>query len=323
MSGSDNLLEVVVLSKTLEADEIFSFELARSDMGGLPPFEAGAHIDVHLPNGIVRQYSLCNPPGPTGRYLIGVLKDPSTRGGSIALHDQVRVGDRLQISPPRNLFPLAENAARSLLFAGGIGITPMLCMAESLSAAKADFELHYVAHSRRRMAFLERIQSSAFAQQARLYFGSAELRQKLETDQLLAEPEPGTHIYVCGPGRFIDYVLESAKANGWPSQQLHREYFSAPVSDQASDASFEVEIKSTGAVIPIPADKSVLQALEEAGIYIPVACEEGVCGTCLTRILEGEPEHRDVFMSEAEHALNNQFTPCCSRARSSRLLLDL
>jgi len=323
MSDTGNLLEVTVLSKTREAEGILSFEFAGPDMGDLPAFEAGAHIDVHLPGGIIRQYSLCNPPGPSRRYEIGVLKDPASRGGSVALHEGVQVGDRLRISAPRNLFPLADNATRSLLFAGGIGITPMLSMAESLSAAKADFELHYVAHSPDRMAFQKRIRDSAFAQSAHFHFGSAQLRKTLEAGQLLTKPAPDTHLYVCGPVRFMEYVLETAKANGWSSQQLHREYFAPPETDYAGNGGFEVEIKSSGKIIPIPADKSVLEALEEVGIYVPVACEEGVCGTCLTRVLAGEPEHRDVFMSDEEHARNEQFTPCCSRARSARLVLDL
>lgn len=323
MSNIDDLLEVTVRSKTLEAEGILSFELARPDMGELPAFEAGAHIDVHLPGDIVRQYSLCNPPGPARGYEIGVLKDHASRGGSVALHERVQVGDRLRISAPRNLFPLADSATRSLLFAGGIGITPMLSMAQSLHAAKADFELHYVAHSPGRMAFQKRIQDAPFARSAHFYFGSTQLRETLEAGPLLTNPAPGTHLYVCGPVRFMEYVLETAKANGWPSQQLHREYFAPPETNHAEDGGFEVEIKSSGKIIPIPADKSVLEALEEAGIYVPVACEEGVCGTCLTRVLAGEPEHRDLFMSDDEHALNDQFTPCCSRARSARLVLDL
>lgn len=317
------MLEVVVVAKTREAEDIVSLELARPDGLALPAFEPGAHIDVHLPNALVRQYSLCNPPVERHRYLIAVLKDADSRGGSIALHEQVDVGDRLQISEPRNLFPMAEQADRTLLFAGGIGITPILCMAHALSAAEADFELHYSARSRSGMAFAEQIMGSPFADRVTFHISDAGLSQRLDAEPLLANPQPGTHLYVCGPARFMDYVLDTAKANGWPLDQVHREYFSAAPLDHTHDGSFEVEIKSTGEVIAIPADRSALQVLEEAGFDIPMSCEEGVCGTCLTRVLEGEPDHRDLFMTDEEHALNDQFTPCCSRARSRRLVLDL
>ncbi|MEJ2593325.1 MAG: PDR/VanB family oxidoreductase [Candidatus Thiodiazotropha sp.] len=317
------MLDVVVVKKTRETEDIVSLELARPDGLALPAFEPGAHIDVHLPNGLLRQYSLCNHPGETHRYLIAVLKEPDSRGGSVALHEQVEVDDRLQISEPRNLFPMAEHAERTLLFAGGIGITPLLGMAHALSDAKADFELHYSARSRNGMAFAERIMDSAFADRVTFHISAEGQSHRLDADALLATPRPGTHLYVCGPARFMDYVLDSAKANGWPSEQVHREYFSAAPVDHTQDGSFEVEIKSTGEVIAIPADRSALHVLEEAGFDIPMSCEEGVCGTCLTRVLAGEPDHRDLFMTDEEHALNDQFTPCCSRARSGRLLLDL
>jgi vanillate O-demethylase ferredoxin subunit len=317
------MLEVVVTAKNHEADNIVSLELASANGSMLPAFDPGAHIDLHLPNGMIRQYSLCNPSGERNRYLIGVLKDPESRGGSIVLHDQVEVNDHLQISEPRNLFPMATEAKRTLLFAGGIGITPILSMAYALADEDADFELHYSGHSQSKMAFVEQLLDSAWSDRVHLHITDDNSSQRLDADPLLANPQPDTHLYVCGPARFMDYVLERAAAHGWPSSQLHREYFSAAQASQSEDGSFEVEIKSTGQVFEIPADRSALQVLEEAGIDIPVACEEGVCGTCLTGVLEGKPEHRDRFMNDEERALNNQFTPCCSRARSGRLVLDL
>ncbi len=317
------MIEVVVTSKTVAAEEIVALELAGVDNSALPAFEAGAHIDVHLPGGLVRQYSLCNPPGERDRYLIGVLKDPASRGGSLALHDQVSVNDRLQISEPRNLFPLAAEAKRSLLFAGGIGITPLLSMAYTLDAGGADFELHYSGHSRERMAFVEQIMSSPFAGRTSLHISDANPPQRLDADPLLANPQAGTHLYVCGPVRFMDYVLQRAAAHGWPAGQLHREYFAAEAADHSADGRFEIEIGSSGQVIEVPADRSPLQVLEDAGFDIPVACEEGLCGTCLTRVLKGEPDHRDLFMTAEERARNDQFTPCCSRSKSKRLVLDL
>ncbi|MEJ2455782.1 MAG: PDR/VanB family oxidoreductase [Candidatus Thiodiazotropha sp.] len=317
------MIEVIVTAKQREAEDIYTFELARPDQLDLPAFDPGAHIDVHLPNGMVRQYSLCNHPAETNRYLIGVLKDPASRGGSFALHEQVFEGDRLQISEPRNLFPLAEKAKRSLLLAGGIGVTPILCMAQTLASAGEEFEMHYCARSRNRMAFMRQIAESDFADHVYLHFDDEAPEQQFEADKVLANPAPGTNLYVCGPAGFLDHVLQRASAHGWPAEQVHREYFAASPADHTDDAGFEIEIKSSGQVLVVPADRSALEVLEEAGIFIPVSCEEGVCGTCMTRVLKGEPEHRDLFMTEQERALNNQFTPCCSRAKSGRLVLDL
>ncbi|WP_428240464.1 PDR/VanB family oxidoreductase [Gynuella sp.] len=317
------MIDVKVTRKTYETDDIVSLELMKPDHTPLPSFTAGAHVDLHLPDNLVRQYSLFNSSSETNRYMIGVLKDPASRGGSLAVHDHIKVGDIIQISEPRNLFALEQGARRSILFAGGIGVTPILAMAEQLVLTNAEFEMHYCARSRQRMAFIEHIASSAFASQVQFHFDDGDDEQRLNINQVLASPEPGTHIYVCGPTGFMDYVLTAAETLGWPAAQIHREYFSAAPVDHSQDGVFEVEINSTGQVFVIPADQSVLSVLEEAGVDIPMACEEGVCGTCLTGVLEGEPEHRDVFMSDEEHALNNQFTPCCSRARSARLLLDL
>ncbi len=317
------MIEVTVTSKQQEAEDIYTFELARCDDLDLPAFDPGAHIDVHLPNGLVRQYSLCNHPGETKSYLIGVLKDPASRGGSVALHEQVTEGDRLQISEPRNLFPLAEKAERSLLLAGGIGVTPILCMARTLAGAGEDFQMHYCTRSKSRTAFMQQIAQSDFAHQVHFHFDDETPEQHFDADRVLANPSAGTHLYVCGPAGFLDHVLERASAHGWPAEQVHREYFSASPEAHTDDASFELEIKSSGKLLTVPADKSPLEVLEEAGIAIPVACGEGVCGTCMTRVLEGEPDHRDRFLTEQERALNNQFTPCCSRAKSGRLVLDL
>ncbi len=317
------MIEVVVVSKKTAAEDICVFELARPDGAALPPFSAGAHIDVYLPNGIIRQYSLCNHPDESHRYEIGVLKDPASRGGSLAMHQQISEGDRIQISEPRNHFPLAHEARRSLLFAGGIGVTPILCMAERLAHAGEEFEMHYCTRSPARTAFMERIQASAFANQVQFHFDDGDEAQKLDAARLLATPTPGTHVYVCGPGGFMEHVLNTAQAQNWPAEQVHREYFAAAPVDHSADGSFEIKLSSTGQVFEIPADKTVIEVLEEHDIEIPFSCESGVCGTCLTRIIEGEPDHRDYFLTESERAMNDQFTPCCSRAKTPRLVLDI
>jgi vanillate O-demethylase ferredoxin subunit len=317
------VIEVSVVARNNQAQDICSFELARVDGEPLPTFTAGAHIDVHLPGGLNRQYSLCNPPRETQSYLIGVLKDPASRGGSQAMHEQVQVGQTLLISEPRNLFPLSENAQRSLLFAGGIGITPILCMAERLHQLGAEFELHYCTRSIERAAFVERLQTSPFAERVQLHFDDGPADQRLDAAALLAEPSADTHLYVCGPGGFMAHVLDTARTHGWDDRRAHREYFAAEPISHENDGSFAVQLSSSGQIIQIPANKSVAEALEASGILIPLSCEQGICGTCLTRVLAGKPEHRDLFLTEAEQALNDQFTPCCSRAKSPLLVLDL
>ncbi|WP_349974410.1 PDR/VanB family oxidoreductase [Pseudomonas sp. WHRI 8519] len=316
------MIDAVVVSRNNEAQGICSFELAAADGSPLPPFSAGAHIDVHLPDGLVRQYSLCNHPAERHRYLIGVLNDPASRGGSRSLHEQVQAGHRLRISAPRNLFPLAQGARRSVLFAGGIGITPLLCMAEQLACNGDDFELHYCARSSERAAFVERLRAAPFADRLFVHFDE-QPETALDIAQVLGTAQDDVHLYVCGPGGFMQHVLDTARQLGWQQANLHREYFAAAPVENSDDGSFSVQLGSTGQVFEVPADQSVVQVLERHGIEIAVSCEQGICGTCLTRVLQGTPEHRDLFLTEQEQALNDQFTPCCSRAKTPLLVLDL
>ena len=316
-------LSIRVARKAQEASDICTFELVGLDDAPLPPFSAGSHVDVHLPGGLTRQYSLCNDPSETHRYLIAVLRDPVSRGGSQAMHAQVQEGDVLQISAPRNHFALAHNAGRNLLLAGGIGVTPILCMAERLALIDADFEMHYCSRSLARTAFVERIKASPFASQVQFHFDDGDARQKLDFAALLQAPQAGVHLYVCGPKGFMDAVLATARAQGWPESQLHYEFFGAEVAASDTDASFEVQLASSGRIITVAKDQTVTQALSAAGVEVQTACEQGVCGTCLTRILSGVPEHKDMYLTPEEQAANDQFTPCCSRARTARLVLDL
>ena len=313
---------VRIARKTVEAHDVCSFELVDADGGALPPFSAGSHIDVHVGNGLVRQYSLCNDPRETQRYLIAVLRDPNSRGGSVGMH-ALEAGQTVAISEPKNHFALAHDVRHSLLLAGGIGITPILCMAERLANVGASFELHYCTRSPERTAFIERIRGSAFAAQARFHHDDGPVEQKLDARAAIGLPKDGLHLYVCGPTGFMDWVLGTARDLGWPEERLHREYFAAGPVDTSHDGSFEVQIASTGAVIRVSPDQSVVAALAAAGIEVETSCEQGVCGTCLTRVLGGTPEHRDMFLTPDEQAKNDQFTPCCSRASSARLVLDL
>jgi len=322
MSNSATLA-VRVARRQREAVDIDSFELIAADGSGLPPFSAGSHVDVHLPGGLLRQYSLCNPPDESHRYQIAVLRDPQSRGGSAAVHAQLHEGTLLQISEPRNHFALAHDARRHLLLAGGIGVTPILCMAERLQHIGADYEMHYCTRSADRTAFADRIRNAALGARVAFHFDDGAPEQKLDLQRLLGQPQDGTHLYVCGPKGFMDAVLGTARASGWIESQLHYEFFSAKVEASEADAAFEVVVASTGRVIPVAKAQTVVQALSAAGVDVQVACEQGVCGTCLTRVIEGVPDHKDVYLTDEERAANDQFTPCCSRSKSARLVLDL
>lgn len=313
-------IEVRVLRKTVAAEGICVFELARADGAALPAFGAGSHVDVHVPGGLVRQYSLSNLPG--GHYRIAVLREPASRGGSAGMHERVAEGDLLQISAPRNHFALRD-APRSLLFAGGIGITPLLCMAQRLHTWGADFALHYSTRSAARTAFREELLAGPFAARVHLHHDDGPEVQKLHAAELLAQPQGDTQVYVCGPAGFIDHVMGTAKSLGWPAQQLHTEYFAAAAQDGADDRPFEVQLTSTGQRYAVGQDQSVVQALRAQGVELMTSCEQGVCGTCLTRVLEGEPDHRDMYLTDEEKAANDQFLPCCSRACSPRLVLNI
>lgn len=318
------MIQVKVLQKRAEAEGICSFELVTADGTHLPAFTAGAHVDVVIRPGLTRQYSICNSPLESHRYLIAVLRETSSRGGSTAMHDEVREGQFLSISAPRNNFPLADGVLRTVLIGGGIGITPLLAMAEYLFAHGSNFEMHYCVRSRERAAFLARLASCGFSDQVRIYFDDEPEFGHLDVNSILSAPSNRAHLYVCGPSGFMAHVLTAATGLGWPEDQVHREFFaqSAP-SIVASSGEFEIELIRSGTVLKVPADKRVLDVLWDAGIDVPASCEQGVCGTCLTRVVSGVPDHRDSFLSDEERVANDQFTPCCSRSNTPRLALDL
>ena len=239
------------------------------------------------------------------------------------MHEEVVEGQLLQISLPKNHFPLAHDARRHLLLAGGIGVTPILCMAERLANTGAEFEMHYCTRAPERTAFRQRIADAAFASQVHFHFDDGNAGQKLDIEALLAAPASGVHLYVCGPKGFMDAVLKAARASSWPEARLHTEYFAGEVAASGADVAFDVQLASSGRIVRVPAGKTVISALAEAGVDVPFSCEQGVCGTCLTRVIEGTPDHRDLYLTPEEQAANDQFLPCCSRARTPRLVLDL
>ena len=314
--------KVRIARREIEAEGIARFELVSVDGTPLPSFTAGSHIDVMLSDGMVRQYSLCGPPGDRNRYQLGVLLEPTSRGGSRAMHAMAE-GTTLQISAPRNHFELAAGACRHLLLAGGIGITPMLCMAEQLAHDDADFTLHYCTRSAARTAFQRRIRDADWSDHVHFHFDDGETDQAFDMKEVIATPEPEVHLYVCGPKGFMDAALGTARRQGWPEAQIHYEFFAGAPMKTDTDADFEVRLARSGRVIPIGRDQTVAQALVAAGVDLPMSCEQGVCGTCLTRVLEGTPDHRDMYMTPGEQAKNDQFTPCCSRSKSPILVIDL
>lgn len=313
---------VRISRKELVAEGICAFDLVPEDGELLPKFTAGAHIDVTTSSGVVRQYSLCNPLTSGSMYRIAILREEAGRGGSRAMHDNMHEGDLVRISRPRNHFALESSDAPSILLAGGIGITPILAMAHELKASGAEFSLHYSTRSAARTAFRQEL-SENFGSNASIYHDDGTSKARFDISQVLQAAPPTAHLYVCGPGGFIDAVLTHARSVGWPENQLHREFFSAAPVSTEGDGSFEVVVASSGAVVPVARDQTVVEALASVGIELMTSCEQGVCGTCVTRILEGVPEHRDCYFTEKEQALGDQFTPCCSRAKTERLVLDI
>jgi len=317
---ADDWIDVTVSRKHPLAENIAYFELRRPEGGDLPAFTAGAHIDVALPGGAIRQYSLCNDPSQHTLYALGILLEPVGRGGSRAAHEQLHEGSMLRVGRPRNLFPLTD-ARHSILLAGGIGITPILAMAETLTHEDRSFELHYCGRSADRMAFLDRIAAAPFAVRSKVYLDDAPALERFDADSVLPSADPGVHAYVCGPGGFIRHVVDTLRNKGWADENIHFESFSPEAPADDGDR-FEVQLGFDGPVVPVNPNQSVAEALIAVGVDVPLSCEQGICGTCIMKVLDGQPDHRDMFFTEAEKAANDQFTPCCSRSHSPRLVVD-
>jgi ferredoxin-NADP reductase len=315
----DPWLDVTIVRRRPVATDIAAFDLASADGSPLPGFEAGAHVDVYVKSGLIRQYSLAGDPGEAGRYTLGVLLDPNSRGGSTAVHTEFRQGQRIRIGRPRNHFPLVMNAEHTLLFAGGIGITPMLAMAHTLDRAGRSFELHYCGRTADKLAFREEL--ARFGDRVQFHVDSGPKEQQLDIDVVLADKGPGRHLYVCGPNGFMDFVVGAAHRLGWNDAQVHLERFGAEVNTDG--APFTVEARRSGRVFEVQPGETIAQKLAESGIAVQVSCQSGVCGTCLTRVLEGMPDHRDLVQTDLEKASNAEITVCCSRSKTKKLVLDI
>lgn len=315
-------LKALVHTLRHEAQDITGIELRPVGAAQFPAFEAGAHIDLHLPNGLVRSYSLLNAQGERDRYVIAVLKDRASRGGSRWVHEQLRVGSTLTVSAPRNNFRLHEDAAHSVLVAGGIGVTPLLSMGRRLQALGRSFEVLYFARSRQAAAFTAEIEALGAPVAWHL---DDERGGPPDLKALLAARPAGanTHYYACGPGVMLDSFEATCAALGYANAHIER--FAAVDVAAATDArdSYTVELRQSGKTFTVPAGLSLLAALRGAGVEPSTSCEEGICGSCEVRVLEGTPDHRDSVLSKAEREANDLMMVCVSGCRSERLVLDL
>lgn len=322
-SPGTSCFKVIVDKREVLADDVVVFELRDPAAGPLPAFTAGAHVEVLLGRGS-RHYSLCNDPRDRSLYRIGVHRVATGRGGSIELFDTVVEGSELFLLGPFNHFALTPGSAPPLLIAGGIGVTPILAMALELRSQGRSFECHYSGRHLRRMAFTDLWRQGRLGADSHLHADDGEGAPPMQLGEVIRRHEAGRHLYVCGPEGLIRAVCESARQRGWPDDHVHFERFGgAAPAHREDDGGFEVQIASSGRCIRVGPDQTVADALMAAGIHIPVSCGAGVCGSCRIRIVSGEPDHRDLFYTPAEQARGDEFTPCCSRARSPRLVLDL
>lgn len=318
-------ITVVVDGLSRQGRHAVALSLVREDGEPLPRWEAGAHIDVQLGNGLTRQYSLTGSPARQDRYLIGVGLAAESRGGSRYIHQQLRLGQRLTISHPRNLFPLVA-ASRVVLIAAGIGLTPLLAMAQQLEKDGVAFSLHYYVKQRQDAAFARHLLQPFRHGYGEILCSDEGHSPRHALPEALHAPEPDARLYLCGPHGFMTHLQQQAQTLGWPADRIHTEAFAAaaPPPAQSSDESFIVTLASSGASWPVPADKTIARVLLDNGVDVPLSCEMGLCGACLTPVLAGEADHRDTVQSEAEKsASHQQIALCCSRSRSKALVIDL
>lgn len=282
----------------------------------LPGAEPGAHIDVHMPDRVIRQYSLVNPSATPSSYVIGVKLDPNSRGGSRYLYERLALGQPLSVSAPRNHFPLAADAKHSVLFAGGIGITPIWAMLQHLKARSDSWELHYASRSRADMAFCEELEQ---LHDAHLHFDNENGGRVLDLSAIASKAPPGAHFYCCGPVPMLDAFRAATAA--FPAGQVHFEYFAAK-EERSLDGGFMVELARSKKELLVPPGKSILEVLRDDGLDVSSSCEEGICGICETAVISGIPDHRDSILSDHERTTNKVMMICCSGSKTDRLVLD-
>ena len=312
-------MQLRIRSITYLAEAINGYELVDPRGRDLPRFAAGAHIDLRFGD-LVRQYSLCNDPAERRRYCIAVLREDPSRGGSRRLHDTVRVGDLVEISMPRNNFPLESAVERHLLIAGGIGIAPIMSMIAELQRRRADFQLHYCTRSAARTAFRDDLALIAADGRVHFHYDGGDPARGLDIRAVLRDPPQGTHLYYCGPAGLMAAAAEATK--GWPAGTVHCEYFTAPpAASVVEDKPFRVRLAKRGVEYEIPVGQTIVGVLRRHGITVPTSCELGYCGACVTRYLAGEPDHRDQVLRE--YGRGRFVLICCARSKTPVLHLDL
>jgi ferredoxin-NADP reductase len=311
-------LRLLVDQRRTGAEGVVVLDLREPAGTELPEWSPGAHVDLKLPGGLTRQYSLCGDPADRSVWRIGVLREPNGRGGSELVHGKLHEGEIVHVSGPRNHFAL-EPSPRYLFIAGGIGITPILAMITATERAGAHWELHYGGRSRRSMAFLESLGEMTGD---RVVLHPTDEVGLIDLDRILGTARSDTLVYCCGPEPLLTAVEQ--RCSVWPTGSLHVERFAPKeVSAPVLSDSFEVELASTGLTVTVPPDKSIIEVLEEAGVTVPSSCLEGTCGTCETQVLEGQVDHRDSLLTPDEQAANDTIFVCVSRAACGRLVLDL
>jgi ferredoxin-NADP reductase len=303
-------------SITFEANDVLLFELTALNGQPLKSFSAGSHIDIYLPNGLIRQYSLCNSPLEDNRYVVGVKKDPHSRGGSNFMHDELRVGTELKISWPRNNFELSKDVNHTVLIGGGIGVTPLVSMAHELSAKNRSWQLFCSFKRRSEITLVNQFQSD----NVRLHIDEESENGFMDIASILKNAPIGSHFYCCGPEPMLNHFIEVSKSID--SSRIHFEYFK-PVALESAGEIFEVKLHKTKKSYWVKSDQTILQVLQKNGISAPGSCEQGICGTCETHVIDGIPDHRDVLLSAEERASNQVMMICCSRSLSPSITLDL
>jgi vanillate O-demethylase ferredoxin subunit len=319
-------LKVMVQAARALTSRVTLYELQTCGPQPLPRYEAGAHIRVPVvdKHGLqaTRSYSLLDVYHPGKPYQIAVQREEGGQGGSVHVHEHFRQGKHLELTPPVNRFALAEAAMRHILVAGGIGITPLLCMARTLEASGAEYVLHYAARTPVDMAFRAEIEAEC-GSKAQLYFDGGQPGKGMNCGEVLSGYQPGWHVYTCGPQGLIQAVRQTATACGWRDDAIHDESFTALPAEPSDDAAIEVVLANSGETIHVPGDQTILDALLEAGVETYYDCRVGECGSCVVGVVDGVPLHRDVFLNSQEHAEGKQICICVSRAKSRRLILDI
>jgi tetrachlorobenzoquinone reductase len=317
---TERLIDLRLRQVRLEADDICSYEFVAAQGGTLPEFTAGAHIDLHLPPNHVRSYSLANAPHERGRYLVAVQRELAGRGGSAWMHDSLRVGQVLKAGTPTNDFVLHEAAEASVFIVGGIGITPILAMIARLEALGRSWRLHYASRSPQTTAFIDALAELDRGRDRVSYCFGSDRAERLDIGAIVARASPETHLYCCGPARMIDaFVAAGAKRR---AANLHFERFAA-ADAPAVEGGYEIVLNRSGRRLAVEPGKTLLDTLLDHDVPVPYACSNGICGTCLTGVVSGVPDHRDEFLSPDEKELGRSMMVCCSGSKSAVLVLDL